>query len=118
MKLEGKDKIHGAIQCTINGKDVSFPSGSEMSDPVDINVSGNATLQGQCNVNVSCDGTSPTETADPPIPPVYVTAMCVQRDCNAQGKCQATPKPASGSCTSTCSSDADCRSGRLIETRP
>ncbi len=118
MKLKGRDKVHGAVQCAINGKDVSFPSGSEMSDPVDINVSGNATLRGECKLDVSCGGTTTPTLTNPPIPPVYVTAMCVQRDCNAQGKCQATPKPASGNCTSTCSSDADCRSGRLIETRP
>lgn len=49
-----------------------------------------------------------------------VQSVCMQRSCNAQGKCQATPQPASSydECSSTCNSDADCSTGRMIETRP
>lgn len=60
---------------------------------------------------------------DPDNPVEYdpsVGTMCVARSCNAQGTCQATPQPANSAnaCTSTCSSDADCSTGRMIETRP
>jgi hypothetical protein len=49
-----------------------------------------------------------------------VSTMCTQRECNSQGACQATPKTASklSDCSSTCNSNADCSSGRIIETRP
>ena len=49
-----------------------------------------------------------------------ITTMCMERSCSAQGKCQATPKAAGGygECKSTCNSDADCSTGRMIETRP
>lgn len=49
-----------------------------------------------------------------------VQTMCVARSCNSQGTCQATPTPSASrdACTSTCSSDADCSTGRMIETRP
>ena len=49
-----------------------------------------------------------------------VQTMCVARECNTQGTCQATPKIGSSTdaCSSTCSSNADCSSGRIIETRP
>jgi hypothetical protein len=49
-----------------------------------------------------------------------VATMCTQRECNVQGTCQATPKQASSldECSSTCNSNADCSSGKIIETRP
>ncbi len=49
-----------------------------------------------------------------------ISTMCTQRDCNVHGTCQATPMTASNlnQCSSTCNSNADCSSGRLIETRP
>lgn len=51
---------------------------------------------------------------------LQVQTMCTARSCNSQGTCQSTPKVANqvGECSSTCNSDADCSSGRMIETRP
>jgi hypothetical protein len=49
-----------------------------------------------------------------------VSTMCAARSCNNQGQCQATPQVANSpsDCASSCSSDADCTTGRMIETRP
>lgn len=49
-----------------------------------------------------------------------VSTMCAARSCNNQGQCQATPQEANSpsDCASSCSSDADCTTGRMIETRP
>lgn len=49
-----------------------------------------------------------------------VGTMCTARSCNGQGSCQSTPQIATDitDCTNSCNSDADCSSGRMIETRP
>ncbi|MFA5986907.1 MAG: hypothetical protein WC819_06195 [Parcubacteria group bacterium] len=49
-----------------------------------------------------------------------ISTMCTARSCNSQGTCQSTPEVTNSadSCTSTCNSDADCTTGRMIETRP
>ena len=49
-----------------------------------------------------------------------VIGTCIERSCTSQGICQGIPKQASSSssCASTCSSDSDCTTGRMIETRP
>jgi len=52
----------------------------------------------------------------------HISGYCTARECNAQGTCQATPVISSylgdNRCSSTCSSNADCTTGRIIETRP
>ena len=54
--------------------------------------------------------------------PITIHTMCASKECNAQGTCQATPVAANSindsQCKSTCNSNADCTSGRIIETRP
>jgi hypothetical protein len=62
------------------------------------------------------DGSCP----DPVTKTVTISTMCAQKECNAQGSCQSTPIAASdlSQCSSTCNSNADCSSGRIIETRP
>ncbi len=54
------------------------------------------------------------------VPDVSISTMCTSRECNAQGTCQATPQVSdtANGCTSTCNSNADCSTGRIIETRP
>ena len=49
-----------------------------------------------------------------------VKTMCTSHTCSAQGTCQKTPKETRDpkNCSSACSSNADCSSGKLIETRP
>lgn len=49
-----------------------------------------------------------------------VSGNCIARSCSPQGTCQSTPQAASShsACQSTCSTNADCSKGRMIETRP
>jgi len=51
---------------------------------------------------------------------VTISTMCTARECNTQGTCQATPQAAQSpsQCKSSCNSNADCSSGRMIETKP
>ncbi len=53
---------------------------------------------------------------------VNLQTMCMAKACNVQGTCQATPVaanlPNDAQCKSSCNSDADCSSGRMIETKP
>ncbi|MEA3323320.1 MAG: hypothetical protein U9Q12_03785 [Patescibacteria group bacterium] len=54
--------------------------------------------------------------------PINIKTMCIAKECNSQGTCQATPVVAQNlsdsQCKSSCNSDADCSSGRMIETKP
>ncbi|MEA3323193.1 MAG: thrombospondin type-1 domain-containing protein [Patescibacteria group bacterium] len=74
---------------------------------------------GQNNLSSVC-----TLPSEPPVdgPPITVQTMCTSKECNAQGTCQGTPVLADAlsdsQCSSTCNSNADCSSGRLIETKP
>ncbi|XLQ19869.1 MAG: hypothetical protein ACKUBY_04760 [Candidatus Moraniibacteriota bacterium] len=72
-------------------------------------------------IPVTCTSSDPT-IDDPKTTIGTTSGYCTARECNAQGSCQATPVPSDSTnnvaCTSTCNSNADCSSGRLIETRP
>jgi hypothetical protein len=49
-----------------------------------------------------------------------ITTACMESQCTASGTCAKTPKPASSrdQCESSCNSNADCSSGRMIEAKP
>jgi hypothetical protein len=49
-----------------------------------------------------------------------IATACMESQCTASGTCAKTPKPASSrdQCESSCNSNADCSSGRMIETKP
>jgi len=49
-----------------------------------------------------------------------VQTACIESQCTANGTCAKAPKMANSrsQCKSTCNSNADCTSGRIIETRP
>ncbi len=100
-----------AYSCTIDGNAITFDGGGNSSETF--------TYTGSNPVIECTDGNGtiiippPSETA--------LTAYCTERSCNAQGTCQAMPKSgvtSSKQCSSTCNSNADCSSGRMIETKP
>ncbi len=78
------------------------------------------------SLNNSC--TSPPCNHDSCVSPpcdnkdtVYINGYCTEKSCNAQETCQAMPKSGAKTakdCSSTCNSNADCTSGRMIETKP
>ncbi len=49
-----------------------------------------------------------------------VSTACMESQCTASGTCAKTPRGATdkSQCKSSCNSDADCSSGRMIETKP
>ncbi len=51
---------------------------------------------------------------------ITVYTACLQSQCTASGTCTKTPKLAElvSQCESSCNSNADCTSGRMIETKP
>ncbi len=65
-----------------------------------------------------------SKTKDPNEPPVKkdfkVQTACIESQCTANGTCAKAPKIANSrsKCKSSCNSNADCTSGRIIETRP
>lgn len=78
-----------------------------------------AIVEAQCMLNVDCGGASYVwkEYEDTH----QVTSLCMEKSCSAQGTCQGTPKSGVSSvedCVNTCNSNAECSSGRMIETRP
>ncbi|XLQ20341.1 MAG: hypothetical protein ACKUBY_00990 [Candidatus Moraniibacteriota bacterium] len=88
--------------------------------------SGTNTYPAECYIKPTPDPDPGCEdSSTPPCPgetdkPLTISTMCSQKECNAQGTCQSTPLTASNlnQCSSTCNSNADCSSGRIIETRP
>ncbi len=62
----------------------------------------------------------PGDTPETRVNTVAVQTACTARSCNTQHTCQATAQIADSldDCSSTCNSDSDCSSGRMIETRP
>lgn len=120
VRVEGYDNINEITKCTVNGDDaVTFSSNDGVSDPFTVDVTGAST-----EISVTCDISGPcnsgAENSEQYTVSKDVKSMCVARSCNSQGTCQAVPQPADSvdDCTSTCSSDADCSTGRMIETRP
>ena len=123
ISIDGDTSYMSNINCEIDGQPVSFSSGTGKSDSVSVSVSGESTtINAECSIDVDCGNSGSSSTRvynDPGTMSQVVRALCMQRSCNAQGRCQATPQSiSSGECTSTCSSDADCSTGRMIETRP
>lgn len=135
-KIKAQVRVTGTVEngasCTI-----TLLSGSAVIDSVDTTLNGNSTLEielegysgasmeitASCELRVDCAGGSSwsnvkTYTADPHT----IQSVCMQKSCNAQGTCQKNPIGASNyndsQCTSTCNSNADCSSGRIIETKP
>jgi hypothetical protein len=52
---------------------------------------------------------------------ISLNGYCIEKSCGANGTCQAMPKTGVTSlkdCINTCNSNADCTSGRMIETKP
>ncbi len=118
ITVQGRSHTNG-VSCTLNGQNVTFSGTNDTSDPVTVPVSGaQTTLTAVCEITDPCGGNAGntrTYTKSQ-----KVQSVCTQRTCSTQGTCQTTPQPAStpDDCTSSCNSDADCSSGRMIETRP
>jgi hypothetical protein len=118
IRINGDQNYAKDINCTIGGQPVNFPSGSNTSDPVDVTVGPEGTtINASCTINVDC-GNNGNTSSRTFAPSHTIGALCMQRSCTQQGTCQAVPQNATSDCSSTCSSDADCSSGRMIETRP
>ncbi len=118
ITVQGRSHTNG-VSCTLNGQNVTFSGTNDTSDPVTVPVSGaQTTLTAVCEITDPCGGNAGntrTYTKSQ-----KVQSVCTQRTCSTQGTCQTTPQPAStpDDCTSSCNSDADCSSGRMIETLP
>jgi hypothetical protein len=118
IRINGDQNYAKDINCTIGGQPVNFPSGSNTSEPVDVTVGPEGTtITASCTINVDC-GNNGSRNSRTFAPSHTIGALCMQRSCTQQGTCQAVPQNATSGCSSTCSSDADCSSGRMIETRP
>jgi hypothetical protein len=72
-------------------------------------------LKNPKTVVLKCTDSTTTITRD-----ISLNGYCAEKTCTTSGTCQALPKNANSlsDCTSTCNSDADCTSGRMIETKP
>jgi hypothetical protein len=125
VRIEGKnnvDLISGTCDITVGGvtKQANVQSNG-ITEKMTFDYHGaGAKINAECTLSVNCGGggtfTERTYTDEQD-----VTSLCMERSCSPQGTCQATPKSGVTSvndCTSTCTSDADCSSGRMIETRP
>lgn len=96
--------------CTIDGNAITFDGDGNSSETF--------TYTGP-NPIIECTDGNVIITPDPG--QTVLTAYCTEKSCNAQGTCQAMPKTgvtSSKQCSSTCNSNADCSSGRMIETKP
>jgi hypothetical protein len=99
---------------------VTICTGGTSSAEIQIPVGG-ANLQSMCWFD---DGNGKSgDSGDTPKTPgntVTVQTACTAHSCNAQHTCQATMQIANSldDCSSTCNSNADCSTGRMIETRP
>lgn len=74
-----------------------------------------------CDGDVEIDDVFKPKTGGGSTPNTGVKGYCTNRSCTSDGRCQSTQKMGATSaqdCTQTCSSDADCTRGRMIETRP
>jgi hypothetical protein len=103
-----------SYSCTIDGTIIQFDEGGNStetftytgSDPV---------------IECTTNSINPSITITPPPSETKLTAYCTEKSCTAQGTCQAMPKTGVTSlkdCINTCNSNADCTSGRMIETKP
>ncbi len=84
----------------------------------EIIIPNSGTYPAKCYIDDNgCEATGSCPTVNKEL---KITTMCLQKECNAQGSCQATPVAATdlSQCSSTCNSNADCSNGRIIETRP
>ncbi len=97
------------------------------NDPEEIVCTGSSLekeiVEGQNEFGADCwfdDGNG--EDDDEPIvnKDFKVQTACIESQCTANGTCAKAPKIAGSrsQCKSTCNSNADCTSGRIIETRP
>jgi hypothetical protein len=84
--------------------------------------SAHVTIKANCKLQGQCGGTNSPDESNFDISLIKpVISVCAEKTCNAQGRCQSTPKSGVASvddCKASCSSDADCSSGRMIETQP
>lgn len=115
IQITGNMSYASEIICSIDGTSVNFTGNK--SDVVKIPITQSTTIRSSCRIRVDC-GNSGNGDYKEYILDKGINALCMQRSCNAQGSCQATPQNAASGCTSTCNSDADCSRGRMIETRP
>ncbi|MEA3322851.1 MAG: hypothetical protein U9Q12_01390, partial [Patescibacteria group bacterium] len=94
--------------CSNNSKDIKI-------------VGGVNNLPAECwfedNGNEDCDST--TEVCVP-VNGGSVSTACMESQCTASGTCAKAPRIAADktACKSSCNSNADCSSGRMIETKP
>ncbi|MEN8252472.1 MAG: hypothetical protein ABFQ53_02755, partial [Patescibacteria group bacterium] len=109
IKAEGNDER----TVEINGQSSYTEANFDLQAPSTI-------IDVSCELKIDCSGTMTTTGTKTLTASKIVKAMCTQKECNAQGSCQATPKEATNysDCKKTCNSDADCRKGRMIETKP
>ncbi len=120
ITITGKEHTRGSIDCKINGASANFVSESSKSDVIYIPFIGpKMKVTALCTIDVKC-GSGANSTRQTFEKTKLVQGLCTARSCSSQGSCQATPKVASSvsDCTSSCNSDADCSTGRVIETRP
>ncbi len=91
----------------------------------------NAAKDNHRGIELNCDGNvkidnifnpgRPSDGSTPPGSSSGVSAYCLNRVCTADGRCTASQQMGASSaqdCTQSCTTDADCTSGRMIETRP
>jgi hypothetical protein len=98
----------------------SGKSGEIKIKPGENDLEGTCWFEDDCidgNCNPDCDSTTEV-SVDVDVNPVFTA--CLQSQCTASGTCAKTPKLADSvnQCESSCNSDADCTSGRMIETKP
>lgn len=129
VRLDGKSNISsGTCIIKMSGvpdTDSNYVSGADETVEVDfdypnvasVNIDADCKFEGRCGAGNSANKVTIKNIT----PSLNVTSLCAEKTCNAQGRCQSTPKSGVTSvddCKAACSSDADCSTGRMIETRP
>jgi hypothetical protein len=110
------------ICCDIDATDASTnqkPTHVCTGDPKEIIIPSAGSYDARCYFDDSdCEDNSNCDESVDKI--MTISTICTQRNCTSQGSCQSTPKVASNldQCITQCNSNADCTSGRMIETKP
>lgn len=112
------------VCCTIDGQDLDKKNDQKNSictgESGEIQVTPGELFTAECWFDKNNDKKKDDDKENRKFSNLSVQTMCASRSCNTQGRCQATPQAAMSvdDCSNTCSSDADCSTGRMIETRP
>jgi hypothetical protein len=104
VTVEKKGDCAGAYTCTVDG------NGLTNNKYVFYD------LKNPKNIVVTCTSGNNVTTKT-----ISLNGYCIEKSCGANGTCQAMPKTGVTSlkdCINTCNSNADCTSGRMIETKP